>query len=137
MGVLDYIREKKERFQDEKVRRQVSNLNKQNEILERERLRQGELAKAEAQKERLSRDVNTLKEYNAKVENNNPSGVKKFARGLSNAMNNNRSITPQRAVKPTQVRPRERHNILQSMQGSRSLDLGSPLNRKKKNIFEL
>lgn len=141
MGIADYIRRKKESFQDARISRQVESINKQNIMLERERQRQEKLAKAERSKEKLVKEVTDLKEYNAKVEAKTPSMAKKFATGLASAMNKTGSTSKTHFAK---VKARERTGIVSSMQGSRSLGLdpvGRGLdfssNKKKRSPFDL
>jgi hypothetical protein len=86
MGIGDFIRKEKEKFQNFKSEREKKKLTLRNEQLLKERQREGEKVKLTAQNVKLERDVARIKTFNAKAEKENK--LTQLGRGLSSTLNN-------------------------------------------------
>lgn len=122
MGILSTIQRKKEQFHNATVERRKEMAIKESERLRAERLRQGELAKANAERVRLERDVQRLESFNRKAEG--PSNFQKFATGLKKTIN--KSKTEVRSIKKTSASPGKGFRLsAPQSSGSKSLEVGS------------
>ena len=79
------ISRKKAQFKDYRTRMQMSRIEAETAKLEAEKLRQAELAKVTAKKQRVQRDVDNISSYNKKQRG--PSGLQKLGQGLARTMN--------------------------------------------------
>lgn len=88
MGIGSLIKREKSRFFSAKYNRDRTKIMKETEALESARAREAELAKLNAAKQRVSRDLGKIKMYNQKVQG--PSKAQRFATGLATAINKGR-----------------------------------------------
>ena len=86
MGVMSYIQAKKQAFKNQMTASQVERINKETERLKMEQKRQGEIARANAERAKVSRDVDNIEKFNRKYPTP-PSNVQRFGRGLAKVIN--------------------------------------------------
>ena len=86
MNIRGLIDRQKQSFHE----RKRNNIANETAKLEQERIRQGELAEVNAQKQAASKEVNKFKEYNKEVEG--PSRLQRFGAGLSNTINKAKEV---------------------------------------------
>lgn len=90
MGIRDFIQKEKEKFRSMQLGRQKEKIKLQTAQLEKERVRQAELAKLNAEKARLQRDVGNIQQFNQKIEGQ--SKLQRLGAGLKTAINKGKEI---------------------------------------------
>ena len=85
MSIMQLIQKKKEQFRNASIEIRKQQAIKETEKLRAERLRQGELAKVEAQRLQARQDVDRITAFNEKARG--PSKLKKFGQGVAKVMN--------------------------------------------------
>lgn len=97
MGISSLIRNEKQKFFSAKLSRDKATIIKQTEKLERERMREGELAKLNARRQKAERDVSKIKSYNQK--NTPKSKAKRFGQNLANVINKGKTALAEQKQK--------------------------------------
>ena len=87
MGIINAIQKQKENFQRLRQSVTLKKINRETEQLKAEKIKQGEIARANADKQKALRDVQSIKSYNAKVEGQTPNKLKQFGEGLAKVIN--------------------------------------------------
>lgn len=90
MGIRSFIQREKEKFRSQQAGRQRDKIKLQTAQLEKERIRQGELVKLNAEKARLQRDVGNLQQFNQKVEG--PSRLQRLGAGIKATINKGKEL---------------------------------------------
>lgn len=85
MGIMSYIAQQKERFRDAQFNKKAELAKIEAEHLKKERARQAELARAQAEKVRLETDVKRISAFTDK--HKSETKTQRFAKGLANVVN--------------------------------------------------
>jgi hypothetical protein len=128
--IADYIRKQKDRFFQQRAEKKINRLRDEAEALKKERLRQGQIAEAEARRQREERHLTSIKGYNEKQEAQHPSIAKRFASGLAEAMNK-KNLTPTKVKNVNTRLPRDKS---QKIPGEKSNFLFSNVNNNNKSV---
>jgi len=91
MGIMGMIAKAKEGFRDMTVERRKQLALQETERLRREKIRMGELAKAQAEQARLEKDVKNISSFTEK--HRVPTTMQKFAHGLQKTVNAGKKAT--------------------------------------------
>jgi hypothetical protein len=121
--IADYIRKQKDRFFQQRAEKKINRLRDEAEALKKERLRQGQIAEAEARRQREERHLTSIKGYNERQEAQHPSITKRFASGLAEAMNK-KNLTPAKVKNVNTRLPREKPNFLFSNVNNNNKSVG-------------
>jgi len=99
MGILNLIREQKEKFRTIQTGKQKERIMRENIKLEKERARQTEIAELNAERAQLKSDVQNVKKFNQKVEG--PSKLQRLGSGLAKVMNDRKAARSGGGSKPS------------------------------------
>lgn len=86
MSIMGFIAKKRAEYQQDSVERQKNKILAQSAQLKAQKVREGELAKVNADYQKQKRDVDAIRGYNTKIAETRPNRLRAIGQGLSKAM---------------------------------------------------